>query len=234
MRTAPRRSLAATMTGCGQAMPKQLISGSARRVVAVSVAAIAVIAIAVGVTIWRYEVALTRSEEALDSAGDARSSVLLVSAFWHDREAMNEYLIAPSPAVADEVAAQQGPFKRIAATITPEDPAEALALSRATAAYANLYSIFNRVRGAGGTSQARETTAIGQLVTAESGILDPLSVVAQAESQASMAAKRRPSRHRTRRSGLGSRQQSWPCWPASHSLSSRCACWAALPSGKTS
>ena len=170
-------------------MPKQLISGSARRVVAVSVAAIAVIAIAVGVTIWRYEVALARSEEALDSAGDARSSVLLVSAFWHDREAMNEYLIAPSPAVAGEVAAQQGPFKRIAATITPENPAEALALSRATAAYANLYSIFNRVRGAGGTSQARETTAIGQLVTAESGILDPLSVVAQAESQASMAAE---------------------------------------------
>jgi hypothetical protein len=40
------------------------------------------------VTIWRYEVALSRSAAQLDARGDAVRMQALVSLFWHEREAM--------------------------------------------------------------------------------------------------------------------------------------------------
>ena len=48
-------------------MPKELHWGSARRVTVVSVAVVAVIAASVGVTIWRYETALSASAVAVDA-----------------------------------------------------------------------------------------------------------------------------------------------------------------------
>ena len=53
-------------------MPKELLRGPARRVVAVSLAAVVVIAALSGVTIWRYQDALSKSATALDARHDAR------------------------------------------------------------------------------------------------------------------------------------------------------------------
>jgi hypothetical protein len=79
-------------------MLKELLRESARRVAAVSVAAIVVIAALIGVAIWRYEHALSRSAVTLDARSDARLTGLLEANFWHERQAMDEYLFAPSPA----------------------------------------------------------------------------------------------------------------------------------------
>ena len=70
---------------------------SARRMAAVSVAVVAVIAASVGVTIWRYEVALSRSAAQLDARSETVLTATLVGLFWHEREAMREDLLTPSP-----------------------------------------------------------------------------------------------------------------------------------------
>jgi uncharacterized membrane-anchored protein YhcB (DUF1043 family) len=163
-------------------MSNMLLGGSARRVAAVSVAVIAVIAAAVGLTIWRYEVALSRSALALEADGDVISSGRLLATFWHDREAMNEYITAPSPGLLREVNMQQVPFSRIAATITPETSEGTQSLLRAGTAYSNLYSLFTSLRGTAGTSHAREAAALRRLVAAEPGILQPLGALDHLES----------------------------------------------------
>ena len=78
-------------------MPNELLRGSARRVAALSVVAVTVIAAAIGVTIWRYEYALSRSDTAIDARADATLSETLDATFWHEREVTHEYLNTRSP-----------------------------------------------------------------------------------------------------------------------------------------
>ena len=63
-------------------MPGELQGGSARRVAAVSVAVIAVIAIAGVLAGWRYQSALSRADVALEERSDARTTAALTSEFW--------------------------------------------------------------------------------------------------------------------------------------------------------
>jgi hypothetical protein len=168
-------------------MPKEPHWGSGRRAAAVSVAVVAVIAAAVGVTIWRFEVAISGSAAALDASGDSSAAVQLVATFWHDREAMNEYLLRPSAVVLSEVAGQQGQFRRIAADVTPETPVETASLRRAAAAYSGLYTVFTGVRGAAGTGKAGEAAALDRLIAAEPAVVQPLQSLDHFESLGSAA-----------------------------------------------
>ena len=105
-------------------MPRELLTRSARRVAVVSAVSVAVIAAAVLLTIWRYETAVSKWDAAQDEETDAGSATALIGIFWHEREAMNEYLLVPSPAVLAEIRAQQPLFTRVAAIVTPETPQE--------------------------------------------------------------------------------------------------------------
>src|ERR1700722_13173866 len=106
-------------------MPKGLHWGSARRVTVVSVAVVAVIAASVGVTIWRYETALSASAVAVDAYHDKALNEELVGLFWHEREAMRELLLAGSPAVSLELRTVSDQFAATSATLAmTEEPAE--------------------------------------------------------------------------------------------------------------
>ena len=106
-------------------MQKELRWGSARRVAAVSVAVVSVIAASVGVTIWRYESAISRSAVALNADRDRALTETLVGLFWHEREAMREDLLQPSPAALREIRTTVGQFAATSATLTVSDlPAE--------------------------------------------------------------------------------------------------------------
>jgi hypothetical protein len=91
-------------------MPKELRWGSARRVAALSVVVVAVIAASVGVTIWRYEAALSRSSAAFEAHREAAVTEELVGLFWHEREAIREELINPAPSVPPEIRAIEQEF----------------------------------------------------------------------------------------------------------------------------
>src|SRR6266851_4629811 len=97
-------------------MPKELLRGSARRVAALSVVAVTVIAAAIGVTIWRYESALGRSHVATDARADATLTEALAASFWHEREATHEFLTTASPELFQEAARQRQQFVHTAGT----------------------------------------------------------------------------------------------------------------------
>jgi methyl-accepting chemotaxis protein len=164
-------------------MMADLLSGSVRRVAAVSVAVVAVIAVAVGVTIWRYEDALGRSASALDARHDARLTAMLVATFWHEHEAMNEYIINPLPATLNEINGQHSQFEHMSAVLgQTETPLETGFRVQATAADGNFYTLFTTVKGDAGTTAAREVQAIMRLTAAEGSVLRPLSQLDAAQA----------------------------------------------------
>ncbi|HTS95162.1 MAG TPA: methyl-accepting chemotaxis protein [Streptosporangiaceae bacterium] len=156
-------------------MPKELLTGSARRFAVVAAAVVAVIAAAVAVTIWRYEEALNRADVAIDARHDARQTEQLNAIFWHEHEAMNEYLVNRSPANLQEISGQHADFAATSANLgQSQTPLETRYRLLATAANDAFYALFTRVDGAAGTTRPREVTAIDQLAGAETGVLRPL------------------------------------------------------------
>jgi methyl-accepting chemotaxis protein len=156
-------------------MPKELHWGSARRVTVVSVAVVAVIAASVGVTIWRYETALSRSAVAVDAYHDKALTQELVGLFWHERETMREILLTGSPAVTPELRTVSDRFAGTSATLaTTEAPAEARFLAQALAAEKGFSVLFARVRG-GGTTLRHTVAANARLDAAEPTVLRPLN-----------------------------------------------------------
>jgi methyl-accepting chemotaxis protein len=158
--------------------------GSARRFAVVSAVVVAVIAAAVAITIWRYEVALNRADTALDARHDATQTAQLTALFWHEHEAMNEYLVNPTAAELQEISAQRGAFESTSANLgQSQTPVETHFRVRAMAGNDLFYALFTRIDVAGGTTRPREVAAISRLAASESSVLRPLD----AENAAQLA-----------------------------------------------
>jgi methyl-accepting chemotaxis protein len=162
-------------------MPEELHWGSARRVTAVSVAVVAVIAASVGVTIWRYEAALSRSAIAVDAYHDKALTEVLIGLFWRERETMREILLTGSPAARLELGTLGDRFAATSATLaTSELPAEAQFRAQALAAEKGYSALFARVRRAAGPALRGDVAANARLDAAEPTVLRPLSLLAAA------------------------------------------------------
>jgi hypothetical protein len=177
-------------------MQNYLRANSTRRVASVSLAVVTVIATAVGMTIWRYQVAQSDNAAAVTDSRDASSAKELLALFWHEREAMSEYLLGASQDLSGEIAKARRTFLKTAAAIRPSTARAARAVSQARAGDAGLFAVFDAVKGAAGSKPARQRAANDRIVAAESAIYGPLttlnseenSFVAQEESGASAAA----------------------------------------------
>ena len=201
-------------------MPKELQWWSARRVAAVSVAVVVVIAASVGVTIWRYEAALSRSAVELDAHIDAQRMEALAAIFWHEREGMREDLLTPSPDVLLEIRATERQFGATAATLARgEQPAEARLRAQASAANGKFGALYIRLLQTAGTKLSRDTGANARLDAQEPKVLGPLSQLGSALTQ---------------RAGSGWPPPSSPSWRASPSRCSRSGCSAAPSTGRRS
>ncbi len=166
------------------------LRGSGRRFAAVSVVAVAVIATAVSVTIWRYEAALSRSAVAVDARGDAALTETLSSDFWHEHEAINEYLLAPSPAILAEVSGQRRQFAATSAVLgTTQTPTETRLREQAAAGNNGFIAAFTRLTGAAGSTSAREFAAIARLGADEALVVRPLSELDHAQAQRAQIAQ---------------------------------------------
>ncbi len=173
-------------------MTTEQVGGVSRRIGTISILAIIVIASAVAVTVvttTRYRTTFARLEQAFGDRGDARQAATLFGVFWQQRALMQRYLSVPSPALAGEIAAQQGRFNQILAAIKPEDAAERSVEARATAADRRLYSVFTGAQGAAGTTQAREQAALSQLDAVSATVLGPLAEVDSTEKERANSAE---------------------------------------------
>jgi hypothetical protein len=171
-------------------MPKDLLKGSPRRVAALSVVVVAVIAGAGIVSAWRYEVALSRASVALDERTDARTTSDLATTFWEERNALDTSIARPSPATAAVAAEFRDQFRRLAAQIrNPSRASDAQALARALAANARYYAKGTRLRGAAGASVAQKNAAITKLEAAAPSVVPPLKALSRLHNQHADAAK---------------------------------------------
>src|SRR5579862_7888879 len=132
-------------------MARELLTGSTRRVAAVSVLAVILIATAVCLTIWRYQVAVSGWDSANDKQTDVTGATALSAGLGREREAMNEYLLTPSSSLFLEIKTLRAQFARIAAAVTPETPAERAELHQAVARNSALASEFAGVASGGGS-----------------------------------------------------------------------------------
>jgi methyl-accepting chemotaxis protein len=159
-------------------MPKELRWGSARRVTAVSVAAIAVIAASVGVTIWRYEAALSRSAVAVSAYRDKALTQDLIGLFWRERQAMYAELLRPSPAVRAEIDATAAEFTATAAELRhsalPDLPTTAELKAQATTADRAFTATFTRLLRDVPDTRPGAVTINSELNTAQATVLRPL------------------------------------------------------------
>jgi methyl-accepting chemotaxis protein len=170
-------------------MPSQMLSGAERRVIAVSVVIVALIATAVGVTIWRYQDALARSAVATDAYHDAALTSDLSRVLWHEREAMNQYLVAPEPAVLAEANGLRRQFASTSATLAiGESAAESRLRAQAAAGNERLNTVFSQVQPAAGTTPARQTAAAARLEAIEPAVLGPLQRLDQTQVRRADAA----------------------------------------------
>src|ERR1017187_7771583 len=176
--------------GSAGAMAIGLLRGSARKLVAASVAVGIMFAAAVAVTIWRYEVAVGLLGSSNDASVDKATTATLVATFWHEREAMHGYLIAPSPAAFAEVGAEHVYFADTARSRNQADsPAEAKPLAQAVAANDGFYALFTGIRATTVTTLARQVAVTAQLNAAETTVLLPLGALAGLQAQRAAAAE---------------------------------------------
>mgnify|MGYP001478976057 CR=1 FL=1 len=159
-------------------MARELLRGPGRRVVAVTLAVVAVIATAGAVSTWRYEEALAQSATALDERTDAWSTQQLTVAFWEERNAMDAYIFHPSPATALRVTMFRDLFTRLASEIRAvATPAEARVLAPALAAEMRYRAAFILLSRAAGTTLSRENAAVNALEVAAPGVVPPLDAL---------------------------------------------------------
>jgi methyl-accepting chemotaxis protein len=157
-------------------MPMHLLSKSARRVAAVSAAAVVVIAGAGALSIWRYESALSRANVALGDRKAARMTAVLATTFWEERNALDGYIFKPSPAAFTRVTTFRSQFLQQAAQISNVAGGAAVPrVAGAVAAEARYYAAFTKLRSAAGTSLVRENAAVNRLEAAAPAVLPPLN-----------------------------------------------------------
>jgi methyl-accepting chemotaxis protein len=130
---------------------------------------VALLATAVGVTIWRFDHALAESDEAQVSTSEQYSSQKAATAFWHEREAMNEYLLLREDELLDEVKEQRATFALVKAELPPGDDqeAEAALIEEAVTANDDYVAEFEALRG-------RPEAALSTLNKLEVGVTGPI------------------------------------------------------------
>jgi methyl-accepting chemotaxis protein len=171
-------------------MPIHMLSRSARRVAAMSIAAIIVIAGAGALSTWRYEVALSRANQALAERTAAGNTAELITDFYTERDQLNAYFFTPSPGLLSALTASQRQFRQLAAQIMSASTAgESQYLTRAVAAEAHYYAVFQQLHGAVGTNITRENNAVLRLEATAAGVVPPLNALSRVHVQRADAAK---------------------------------------------
>jgi diguanylate cyclase (GGDEF)-like protein len=128
-------------------------------------------------SIWRYEVALRDSDLALESRVDALRTANASTAFWRERETMNEYLLDPAPGLLAELAQQRSDFGAATALVAGDDRLERELVLLSRSGNAAFLKEFAESQGAAGLGRSGELPAIKRLNAAEDAVLRPLDAL---------------------------------------------------------
>ena len=141
---------------------------------------------------------------ALDARHDEGLTERLAGVFWREREAMGEYISTPTPAILREVSAQRARFAATSATLgETQTPLETRFRLQATAANHRYGALFTQLRGAAGTTTARESKTVSRLSAAELSVLRPLGQLTVTQTQRALQSEAAASSAKTRTLTVG-------------------------------
>ncbi len=124
-------------------------SGQARQgypIGVVAVASVVLVGTAFGLSIWRYENAQENGRAALTERADQLRSQQAAKVFWHEREAINEYLLTGRPEVLSEINSLRAEFQQLTEGLAEGDAIQMRAVARLRAANARFLGEFDRRR----------------------------------------------------------------------------------------
>ena len=170
-------------------------ASSTRLVAAAGVAATAFIALAIAISAWRYEDALSRSAAALETQTDSRRAEAIIGDFAQERLAMYAYLINPSSGALAKVATPHSAFTGIAAQLpattagTDDSPLAVRLRNRAVAGQRRYYAEFIAAKGLAGHGLARDVGEIGRLEHIASTVNVPLEALVLLHERSAVVAE---------------------------------------------
>jgi methyl-accepting chemotaxis protein len=194
--------------------------GPVRRIVLASAVTVILFGFALGVAIWRFGVAVNSSAAAVESSHDNYLTERVVRAFWQEREAMNEYFVAPATDIRDEVAAQATAVGALTQMLGTDVASEHRLARHARLANQSLVHTFDEFARTDKTSQA----AMETLAAKEPRVLGPLTklqVVYDTEQKD------------RERAASAARRQAWIAALVIGLLSGAVALWLAIYSRRT-
>jgi methyl-accepting chemotaxis protein len=164
---------------------------TARRILAVTALLLCLIATAIGATTWRYQHALSKAGRAVSAQREELRTEHAVSAFWAEREAMNEILLTSDAALLAEVVTRNAEFDAALRGLG-DTPKEVALASRTRAANAAYVARFTADHTAGG-SRASVARILKVLNATEGSVterLAQLAAIQESQVRASVTARR--------------------------------------------
>jgi hypothetical protein len=156
----------------------RLLPGSVRRGVTLATAVVlALLATASVVTAGRFMRAIDREHAAALQEAHQNRTQKAATVFWHEREAMGDYLSQPSAEVAGEIADLEGQFSDLLSHLSADTSQEALLARRAMEASNRLVTLFKRAKAGADTTTAQEQQASDALHAVEQDVLGPLNTL---------------------------------------------------------
>jgi methyl-accepting chemotaxis protein len=149
----------------------RISSSATRRVAIASAVVVTLLASATAVTIWRYTSAIDSGDRALEARASSNHVDQAITAYWHEREAMNEYLLRPSPDLVVEIRGEHAAFSRNVTGLGSDAAVERPLVARAVAGHRAFLRTFDSLRAHG----AGVGTSLRRLNQGESEIVVPLT-----------------------------------------------------------
>jgi len=144
----------------------------------------------IGFSTWRYQVALSKASLALSERANVTAATALTAAFWHERQAINDYITSSSAVALSAVTAQHDHFRRLAAQLAGASlGAGARSGAQAVTAYSHYHAVFTQARSAAGTTTARERVAAAHLTAAAGRVIQPLDALGRFATLRAIAAQ---------------------------------------------
>ncbi|HEV7642268.1 MAG TPA: hypothetical protein VGO39_15515, partial [Gaiellaceae bacterium] len=145
---------------------------------------VVLLAVSVAFTVSRYDRALTSAKRVSERRANSQVAAEAATAFWHQREGMNEFFLLPSARLLREVHTESATFDHVAAQIAATNTREAGLVAQSHAGNRAYERIFARVKHVAGTTRAQETRAVQEMNAAEDAVLTPLATLQREAAQA--------------------------------------------------
>jgi methyl-accepting chemotaxis protein len=157
---------------------------SVRQVIGASVALTVVCGLAAAAGVWLFVMAFNRYSTAVGARSDASVTNGVMASFWRQRQAMDQYIRAPSPAVLATVNGQAALISQQLGSLHFSGKSqEASDVTAALAEQASFRAVFDQVRGDAGSGLASEAAAYARLDVAAPGVVSSLDALHRLQDQ---------------------------------------------------